>query len=196
MSINKVVYGENTLIDLTDTTANASDVASGKYFYGKDGVKTLGLSSASSYKKIGEGEFTVNTTDTTSTSIATINCNGEHWDKDKIIYVRIRDEAGPRAGYFLGTDTFFVNPQAGNGSTNSDTACSVKIYRYTANNTFEETASNNKYGLWADKIIQRSGVAINRRYNSSYSLTINGTYKVEVYALDFPDGISPYNIQN
>lgn len=42
MAINKIIYGSNTLIDLTDTTAEASDVLSGKYFYGKDGVKTLG----------------------------------------------------------------------------------------------------------------------------------------------------------
>lgn len=42
MAINKVIYGGNTLIDLTDTSAVATDVLSGKYFYGRDGVKTEG----------------------------------------------------------------------------------------------------------------------------------------------------------
>lgn len=42
MAINKVVYGSETLIDITDTTATAEDVAQGKYFYSAAGVKTTG----------------------------------------------------------------------------------------------------------------------------------------------------------
>lgn len=42
MAINKVIYGGNTLIDLTDTTAVATNVLDGFYFYGRDGVKTEG----------------------------------------------------------------------------------------------------------------------------------------------------------
>lgn len=45
MAINKVEFGNTTIIDLTDTTAEASDVASGKYFYTKAGVRTLGTNS-------------------------------------------------------------------------------------------------------------------------------------------------------
>lgn len=42
MAINKVIYGGNVLIDITDTTATAASVLAGNYFYGRDGVKTQG----------------------------------------------------------------------------------------------------------------------------------------------------------
>lgn len=48
MAINKVIYGGITLIDISDTTAAAADVASGKYFYTNAGVKTQGTSTKDS----------------------------------------------------------------------------------------------------------------------------------------------------
>ena len=42
MAINKVIYGGNTLMDITDTTAVANKVLASSYFYGLDGVKTQG----------------------------------------------------------------------------------------------------------------------------------------------------------
>lgn len=43
MAINKINYGSQTLIDLTDTTAEASNVETGVYFYTNAGVKTQGV---------------------------------------------------------------------------------------------------------------------------------------------------------
>lgn len=42
MAVNKVIFGGNTIMDVTDTTATASDVMTGKTFYTADGVKTEG----------------------------------------------------------------------------------------------------------------------------------------------------------
>ena len=61
MAKNKVVYNGQTLIDLTDTTATAADVASGKYFYTNAGVRTQGTAS-------GGGSVSMDTKTATATS--------------------------------------------------------------------------------------------------------------------------------
>lgn len=53
--VNKVVYGSTTIIDISDTTAVASDVATGKYFYLSTGQKVEGTASGG-----GGGAITIN----------------------------------------------------------------------------------------------------------------------------------------
>lgn len=42
MANNKVIYGNTTIMDITDTTAEAADVAAGKVFYANSGVRSVG----------------------------------------------------------------------------------------------------------------------------------------------------------
>lgn len=42
--VNKVTFNGDTIMDISDTTAVAADVAEGKYFYSADGTKTAGTS--------------------------------------------------------------------------------------------------------------------------------------------------------
>lgn len=196
MAINKVIYDTTTLIDITDTTATASDVASGKYFYAKDGTKTQGTASGgSNWTKIGSTEVTTSSTSTTATSVATITIGSAAVDKSKIIYVRVRDKAGKRAGYFLGTDTFFINYRKANNSTSSCTYAGRIITYYNSSNQYGQYigATTTGYGVYGYSITNAGVVNIYRRYSGSNSLTIDGTYTVEVYSLTYPDNKSVYD---
>ena len=39
---NKVIYGDQTLMDITDTTAESGDVIEGQVFYAKSGARSVG----------------------------------------------------------------------------------------------------------------------------------------------------------
>lgn len=73
MAINKVIYGGSVIMDITDTTATASDVASGKYFYGNDGVKTTGTNTYDS-----------DTTDATASASEILSGQTAYVNKNKI----------------------------------------------------------------------------------------------------------------
>lgn len=73
MAKNKIIYGGDVLIDLTDATATASDVDSSVYFYGADGVKTKGTSTKDS-----------DTTDATATVAEILATRTAYVNKNKL----------------------------------------------------------------------------------------------------------------
>lgn len=148
---------------------------------------------ASAWKLIGTTNLTVSTTSTTATACGTITLSGIY-TKSKIIYVRIRDTAGKRAGYFYGSDCFFQNYQDANGSTTTLTYGARIIHRVGSDGNYAQypAATTGGYGVYAYSITSAGVLTFRRRYNSSYSLTINGTYKCEIYTLTYPDNVSPF----
>lgn len=146
----------------------------------------------SSWTKVCEKTVKVNTTSTSAGTVETwATGHPEIWTSDKIVYVRIRDTAGKRAGYFYGSDNFWINYYPVNGDTSTSTTNASRSYMtYSADNKYTATAAaqSTGYGVYADQLSSSGGVRIRRRYNSTTSLTINSTYSVEVYLLDMPTG--------
>ena len=61
MALNKVVYKNRTLMDLTNTTAVESDVLNGKVFYKADGSAAMGTNGNSlqlQLKNFSTGDYT------------------------------------------------------------------------------------------------------------------------------------------
>ena len=131
-------------------------------------------------------ENTVNTTSTSAATAVTISCGSAISTADKIVWVHIRDKAGARAGYFYGSDAFFINYNRGSGSTATFNVPAVVCLRYN-NGAYAGTAG--QYGVYGYSISSTGSLIVRRRYNSNYSLTINGTYKIDVYTLDLPSSL-------
>lgn len=189
IEIPKTGGGIATFSDPSVTTAVAADVAQGKLFLDSSGVLTQGTASGgggSSYALIGSAEFTVSTTSTSQSKVDDMSTPGV-FTAGKIVYVRVRDKAGKRSGYFYGSDVWFIH----NGSSTSTTNKVGFTIRCDSNGILQPYPSAG-YGVYPYQIYKTGTTRIYRRYNSSYSLTINGTYKVEVYLLDWPGNVSPF----
>ena len=184
--------------DASITTATASDVASGKIFLANDGTITTGTSSggggASSWTKVCEKSYQISTTSTSTTTQETwATGHSEIWQSDKWIYVEVKDTAGKRPGYFYATGQFFLPaaPFEGSTSTSANAVARTRLC-YTSNSKFNQynSASTTGYGVYVDTMYSDGRLRVQKRYNSTYSLTIDGTYKVEVYLLDPAGGVS------
>ena len=140
---------------------------------------------ASSWTKIAETSYQVSTTGTYNVMLRTGNT--DIWTSDKLLYIRIRDTAGPRSGYFYGSDNFVPNFKALSGSETATTNILKNCYKYSsgAYSTF-----SNSYGGRVTNVDSSGDITIPFRYSSSYSGTINGIYSIQVYLLDMPSGIT------
>lgn len=162
---------QNGTVDTTLLSSLVVDVPTGGY----------------GYTKLAEKDYTVNTSSTTTTILGAIDVGSAAWTAAKMIYVRVRDKAGKRNGYFFGSDTFFINSRAANAASNDLTNMPSICIRYVSSTW---SAANSLYGVYSDKIIYGGSIQISAKYGSS--AIIDGTYHVEVYALDWPDGVSPF----
>ena len=142
------------------------------------------------YTLLGTKEVTANTTSTSATSLDNITISSA-WTQAKIIYVRIRDKAGKKLGYFYGSDNWFLNYNLANDSTSAITTAARLITRYTTSSQWG--AYTGAYGVYAYDINSSGRVRIYTRYNNTNTLTINGTYTVQVYALEWPDNVNIYD---
>ena len=146
----------------------------------------------SSYTLLHSEDITISTTSTTVTNVKTIKIDSG-WTADDIIYIRIRDKAGPRNGYFYGSDNFIINMYAENQQSGYYQNILKYDWRYS-NNAYgvRAEAGSSPYGVAISQVTTYGAVGISitvvKRYSSTYSLTINGTFTIDIYKVTPPTG--------
>lgn len=188
MSDITIGYKGNT-IGTMDASGSKKLLTAGKYC---EGDIDIAYAKPNTLVKLGEAELTVNTTSTSVTNVGTINIvpASDVFTSSRYILITVRDKAGKQPGYFLGTDSLYANMNAANGSTAYTSTAGRLVYSYTSGNVF--ACISAAYGVYSGAIASNGDITITARYHSTYSLTINGSYKVEVWALPYAPNTNPF----
>ena len=184
--------GSATLITKTITangTYNASsDDADG---YSQVTVNVSG-GGGSSYTLLASQDFVVNTVSTSDVDVGTINLGASAWTSDKILYIKVRDKAGQRASHYIGSDIYTFNYYAARG-VSSTLSTFMGCMHHTNSSNQMNIVSSSTYGIKVTGLSTSGTLTLKTRYSSSYG-TIDGTFNVSVYLLDYaPNQGNPYN---
>lgn len=137
-------------------------------------------------EKIAEATYVVETASTSAVNVGTIAAGSDAWTSDKILYVKIRDTAGKRNGYFYGTDAFFVNPNPINESSANFTGARFN-FSVDSDGKYQGFAGSTTthHGIGPTYVASTGDIPITARASSNSGI-IGGTYKVEVFLISTP----------
>lgn len=189
-----------------NANADPSDVANGKIFYNSNGyqVGTASSGGGSSYQLIYSTTIEVSTSSTTAVSLDPIETgDASIWTSEKLVYLKIRDTAGWRNQHYFGADYFLSNniPATTLTTTNAyrwfGQGYSMYINKYLSPMLLMNTSSApSGYGIYPSFLHNDGQIDLNARYSTSTgyaTYTIDGTFSVKVYLLDWPDDLSPFD---
>ena len=190
--------GTATFTEVTDTTATAADVATGKYFYTAAGVRTQGTNSGGGG---GGGLTLIQTTSigslsTSSTSAAdtgkTVSCaSTTGWADYDLLLVDISVDTKTN-----GRHTSTVTPVILTGTSNVTTKNTYTVGSNKWNSKLGSTGtastrqSTTAYGVYINAASVSSNtlnMTVYYRYNSNSTGTLNGTYTARVYGIKLID---------
>lgn len=193
--------GTATFTEITDTTAVAADVATGKYFYTAAGVRTQGTNSggggSSNFTLLGTLSLgTISTSSTSATDTGkSITVKGIY-DYDLLVCecsvdtkTNNRHACTTRLCWLTASSAVATK----NGATFATATWNAKL---SSNGTATTRSNTTPYGVYANGCTVSAGgtgdngqavITIYQRYNSTQTGTINGSYTMRVYGVKIYD---------
>jgi len=200
VTLPKTGGGTASFVDVTDTTAAASDVASGKYFYTSAGVRTQGTSSGGGtdrFTKIATkslGTISTSSTSATDTGQTLAVTATDYKDYDFLVaichtspHTNGRHVATVRIVNFSATSTLTTK-------TATSLATSTQHWKLNSSGTLQMRSGTTPYGVYINAATldtssnpNKITFTIYQRYNSSSSGSINGSYVLDIYGVNIQD---------
>lgn len=193
VQLPKTGGGLAAFTDVSDTTAAAADVASGKYFYTAAGVRTQGTNSGGG----GGGDSgltllatkSLGTISTSTTSAAdtgqSVEVSGIN-DYDLLVVITSVDTRTNNR-HLATIATVALNGTSSIGTKNGGNVSNVKQnVKLNSSGAASSRGGTTAYGIYPNSVSISSGKAtlpMYQRYNSTSTGTINGSYTVRVYGV-------------
>lgn len=199
ISAGTYLAGTQTIAAVSQTNLSAENIKNGTTISISNGQNNIwsvtgtytGSGGTSNWTLVASKELTYNTTSTSSALIEWWDTgHTEIWTSSNILYIRIRDKAGKRTGYFFGSDNFFINPYESFKPGSASSTISARFTEYVDSSGYYSTGNHSGttgYGVYAQSIEEDGQIRLQGRYSSTYG-TVNGTYSIEVYTLSMPTG--------
>lgn len=193
VNLPKTGGGTATFTDVTDTTAAAGDVASGKYFYTAAGVRTQGTASGGGsgltlLKTTSLGTLSTSSTSATDTG-KTVTVTGYN-DYD-VLVVDVSVDSVTNGRHTSTVSMVYVTGTSNVSTKNTYAVGSNKWNsKVSSSGTASTRQSTSAYGIYAYSASVSSStmtITFYYRYNSNNTGTINGTYTARVYGLKLYD---------
>lgn len=183
----------------TTVTVTAADIDSSKTIIPSEGVDgfdsiTVAVEDIPGYKLIASETITITNATTSAHAVITVTGTPALYTNEKIIYVRIRDKAGPKRNCYWGSDNFFINYNTTN-NTWSGTNYTSYVYLYAENslNIILGCQGKNTNGIYATNIDIDGNIKLTYRDASSYTSLNNTIFQIDIFSLNFEDGQAPIN---
>lgn len=198
VTLPKTGGGTASFTDVSDTTAAAADVASGKYFYTSAGVRTQGTSSGGGgtdrlvlLQTTAIGSLSTSSTSAADTGKTVSLASTTGWQNYDLLLVDISVDTTTN-GRHTSTVTGVLLTGTSNVSTkNTYTVMSNKWNsKLGSTGTASSRQSTTAYGVYINAASVSSNtltLTVYYRYNSNSTGTLNGTYTARVYGVKLID---------
>lgn len=198
VTLPKTGGGTATFTDVTDTTATAADVASGKYFYTAAGARTQGTASGGGgtdrlklLQTTALGSLSTSSTSASDTGKTVSLASSTGWSDYDLLVVDISVDT-PTNGRHTSTVSLVLLTGTSNVTTKNTYTVGGNKWnsKLGSTGTASTRQSTSAYGVYINAASVSSStltLTVYYRYNSNSTGTLNGTYTARVYGIKLID---------